>query len=146
MFKNREGKEDGVELIKKWLDEKKEKNSFYEKAVAYALLYQAQLKLSKGDYDSAIELLVETFRADARLCVSDNYIVFILSILKKLVKVTKKANEGIIKCVDTIQNSATFKHSKSSSIILYLADIMLEKEQYQSANKLYEFAMNNVKY
>jgi hypothetical protein len=59
-------------------------------------------------------------------------------------KTVKKANERIMNCVDIIQNSSTFKQFKPPSITLYLADIMLENEQYETASKLYESAKNNV--
>lgn len=133
-----------MKLIKKWMEGEKEENSFYERAVAYALLYQAQLMLVKGDFDAVADLLAETFRANPKLCASENYIVFVFSVLKKLEKATKKANEGIIKCVDIILNSTNFKESKSSSIALYLADLMLEKKEYETANKLFEQLMNSV--
>eukprot|EP00826_Nyctotherus_ovalis_P017154 TRINITY_DN1502_c0_g1_i10.p2 TRINITY_DN1502_c0_g1~~TRINITY_DN1502_c0_g1_i10.p2 ORF type:complete len:166 (+),score=34.82 TRINITY_DN1502_c0_g1_i10:1367-1864(+) len=128
------------------MEGEKEQTSFFEKAVAYALLYQAQLMLANGDFDAAADLLTETFKANPKLCASENYIVFILSVLKKLEKVTKRANEGIIKCVDIIQNSNNFKESKSSSIALYLADLMLEKKEYETANKLFELLMSSVVY
>jgi len=100
--------------------------------------------ISQGQFDTVVELLTETFKISPRLCVSENYIVFIFSILKKLEKTTKKANEGITNCVDIIRNSSTFKQSKVSSITLYLADVMLKNDQYEVASKLYELAKNDV--
>lgn len=139
-------KEDSLKLIKQWLDTKKDDNEFYEKAITYALLYQAQLLFSKGDFDPAIDLLVETFQTNQKLCVCENYIVYIISILERLLKKTKKANEGILKSVEIIEKSLNSKQTKPTSILSYMADTLLDIEQYKTANRLYDLLMKSVIY
>lgn len=109
-------------------------------------MYQAQILISKGDFEQVIELLLDTFKVNPRLCTFENYIVYILSILKKLSKVTKKGNERILECIEIIEKSNASNETKSTSIQFYMADILVEFEHYKHANKIYESLMNSVSY
>ena len=122
------------------------KSSFYEKAHAYCLLYSAQLALSKGNFEVAVECLSQTFVANPKLCNNENFVVFCLSVLKKLIKVAPKALDAILKCTEIIAKELNPKQEKHVAILLYMADTMmtLGVKAYLAANKIYEALMNAV--
>ncbi len=122
------------------------KNTFYEKARAYIALYAAQLSLQKGDFDAVTELLSQTFSISSKLCNNENFVVFCLSVLKKLMKVSPKATDAMIKCVENIAKELNPKQEKAASILLYLADTAmgLGTKGYTASNRIYEALMNTV--
>ena len=146
----REGDKDkAIELLSKYAkvyQDAGSQNEFYEKARLYTQLYIAQLMLTKGDWDSAIDALSKTFSTSPRLCNNENYVVFVLSVLKKLVKVSGKAVSAVLYVIDTIMKEVRPKESAGPSILMYMADVAskLGQKGYGAAMKIYELLLANV--
>lgn len=118
-----------------------DKNSFTDKTKTYSQLYSAQLLLSKGDWDGAVKLVSQTFIESPRWCHNTNYVVFMLTLLKRLTRVTKKAIEGIVRVIDAVKKEVKPKDDRATALLSYMADIAMslgDNKAYTLANGLFE--------
>jgi len=122
------------------------KNIFYEKSRIYLSLYNAQLCLAKGDYKSSMKILSEIFQISSRLCKNENFVVFALSVMKKLIKVLPESIEIMIKIIKDISKELSVKNEKEIGILIFLADTAMSigMKGYQTAYVIYELLYNEV--
>ncbi len=121
-------------------------SSFCSKAKTYAQLYSVQLLLAKGDWDAAVKLVVQTFNDNARWCNNENYVVFMLTLLKRLTRVTPKANTGLVQVVEAVRKAIQPGDDRSAAILAYMADLTMSlgTAGYATANALYEQILSTV--
>ena len=100
----------------------------------------------KKEWDNVLDILSKTFNMDPRLCNNENYIVFALSVMKRLIKVTPKAVQSLLQLMEKVQKDVNAKSDKGTAIMLFMANTAfgIGTKGYSIANKLYEALMSMV--
>jgi signal recognition particle subunit SRP72 len=98
----------------------------------------------KREWDTVLDILSKTFSMDPRLCNNENYVVFVISAMKRLQKVSPKASQAILQLIETIQKEIKTKSEKGVEITLFLANTAfgIGTKGYPIACKLYETLMS----
>lgn len=116
------------------------KTELGERIRIYLQLYLAQFLLAKHDWDNAIETLTKTFN-EKKLCSNENYVVFAITIMKRLMRVSQKAVPALLKTFELLHKEiGKPKDDRSAAVLLYIAGVAVElgTKGYEIANKIYE--------
>jgi hypothetical protein len=126
--------------------EKNDNSGFKKKVCFFAQLYLAQLFLSNGQWDNTINAIVNTFSIYIHLSHNENYVVFVIRLLSKFLKISTIAKSSLISVIEIIENALSIQDEKDLAILFFLAKSAMElgKEGALIACRIYKSLLNTV--
>lgn len=133
-------------MLNSIIQEKSDNSSFKKKLCFFAQLYLAQLFLSNGQWDNTINAIVSTFNIYIPLAHNENYVVFVIRLLSKFLKISTIARGLLLTLIENIEKALSCQEEKDLGILFFLAKSALElgKEGMAIACRIYKSLLNTV--